>query len=151
MQIRPIEERDIAPVARLLNVLAREFIVHESPPEGASTFLRENDEDGIRRCIAMGHVYHVAEADGEIAGFISVRENKHLFHMFVAVKWQGQGLGRRLWEAARARAITDGGEGSFTVNASNYALPMYEALGFVRSAPMQCVKGLYFNPMALTG
>jgi GNAT superfamily N-acetyltransferase len=149
MEIRPIEERDIPAVARLLNVLAREFIVHESSPEGACTFLRENDEEGIRRYIAMGHVYHVAEADGEIAGFIAVREKKHLFHMFVGVKWQRQGLGRRLWEVARAQAIADGGSGSFTVNASNYALPMYAALGFARTAPMQCVKGLYFNPMEL--
>jgi ribosomal protein S18 acetylase RimI-like enzyme len=149
MEIRPIEERDIPAVAQLLNVLSREFIVHESPPEGASTFLRENDEEGIRRYIGMGHVYHVAAADGEIAGFIAVREKQHLFHMFVGVKWQRQGLGRKLWEIARAQAIADGGSGSFTVNASNYAVAMYEALGFVRTAPTQCVKGLYFNPMEL--
>jgi ribosomal protein S18 acetylase RimI-like enzyme len=149
MQIRPIEERDIAAVARLLNVLAREFIVHESPPEGACTFLRENDEEGIRRYIGMGHVYHVAETDGEIAGFIAVRGKSHLFHMFVGVKWQRQGLGRKLWDVARAQAIAEGAEGSFTVNASNYAVAMYEALGFVRTAPMQCVKGVYFNPMEL--
>jgi ribosomal protein S18 acetylase RimI-like enzyme len=149
MEIRPIEERDIPAVARLLKELSREFIVHESTREGACTFLRENDEEGIRGYIGMGHVYHVAEADGEIAGFIAVREKKHLFHMFVAVKWQRQGLGRRLWAVARARAIEDGGSGSFTVNASNYAVAVYEALGFVRTAPMQCVKGLYFNPMEL--
>jgi ribosomal protein S18 acetylase RimI-like enzyme len=149
MEIRPIAEPDIPAVARLLHALSRQFIVHESTPEGAATFLRENDEEGIRRYIGMGHVYHVAEADGEIAGFIAVRENKHLFHMFVAVKWQGQGLGRRLWDVARARAIADGGSGAFTVNASNHAVAMYEALGFVRTAPTQCVKGLYFNPMEL--
>lgn len=148
MRIRPIEQADIPEVARLLNVLAREFIVHESTPEGACTFLRENDEDGIRRYIGMGHVYHVAEADGEIAGFIAVRERRHLFHMFVGVKWQRQGLARRMWEVARA--VADGGSGEFTVNASNHAVPIYEALGFVRTAPMQCVKGLYFNPMRIS-
>jgi ribosomal protein S18 acetylase RimI-like enzyme len=147
MEIRPIAEADIAAVARLLNVLSREFIVNESTPEGASTFLRENDEEGIRRYIGMGKVYHVADAGGEIAGFIAVRERAHLFHMFVGVKWQRQGLARRLWEVARAQAIAAGGSGGFTVNASNFAVPMYEALGFVRTAPMQCLKGLYFNPM----
>lgn len=149
MLIRAIEERDIPVVARLLNVLAREFIVHESTPEGRSTFLRENDAEGIRRYIGMGHVYQVAESDGEIAGFIAVRERKHLFHMFVGVKWQRQGLGRKLWEVARDAAIEAGGSGSFTVNASNFAVPVYESMGFVRTAPMQCMKGLYFNPMEL--
>jgi GNAT superfamily N-acetyltransferase len=147
MRIRPIDDKDVPAVAGLLNRLARDFIVHESTPEGAATFLRENDEEAIRRYIGLGHVYHVAEADGEIAGFISVRDRSHLFHMFVGAKWQGQGVARRLWEVARADAVHHGGSGAFTVNASNFAVPMYEAMGFVRTAPTQCLKGLYFNPM----
>jgi ribosomal protein S18 acetylase RimI-like enzyme len=149
MQIRPIEESDVEQAGRLLRELSTEFILHESTTEGAATFLRENDEAAIRRYIDIGHVYHVAEIDGEIAGFIAVRDRSHLFHMFVGVKWQGQGLARKLWNMARGSAIADGGSGVFTVNSSNYALPVYEALGFVRTAPMQCLKGLYFNPMKL--
>ena len=34
----------------------------------------------------------------------------------------------------------------FTVNASNHAVPFYEALGFVRTAPMQVARVPY-NPM----
>ena len=88
MLIRPIQENDVPVVACLLKVLARQFIVNESTPEGAATFLRENDEGAIRRYIAIGHVYHVAEQDGEIAGFIAVRERSHLFHMFVGARWR---------------------------------------------------------------
>jgi GNAT superfamily N-acetyltransferase len=147
MRIRPIEDGDVAKVARLLRELAVAFIVHESPPEGAATFLGENDEAAIRRYIEIGYVYHVAEIGGEIAGFIALRDRSHLFHLFIGVQWQGQGLARKLWDVARANAIESGGDGIFTVNASNFALPVYEALGFVRTAPTQCVKGLYFNPM----
>ena len=147
MRIRPIEDKDVPAVAHLLKGLAREFIVHESTPEGAATFLRENDEAAIRRYIEAGQVYYVAESDGDIAGFVSVRDRSHLFHMFVGVQWQGQGVARKLWETARQAAIDAGGNGSFTVNASNFAVPVYEKLDFVRTAPMQCLKGLYFNPM----
>lgn len=149
MHIRRIEERDLPAVARLFRVLAQRFIVHESTPEGASTFLRENDEAGLRAFVEKGYAYHVAEIAGEIAGFIAIRDQQHLFHMFVAEHWQRQGVGRKLWEVARRAARKAGNDGTFTVNASNYALPVYEALGFVRTAPMQCVKGLYFNPMRL--
>jgi hypothetical protein len=38
--------------------------------------------------------------------------------------------------------------GVFTVNASNYAVPLYEALGFERTAPMQ-VSVVRYNPMRL--
>jgi ribosomal protein S18 acetylase RimI-like enzyme len=149
MLIRPLEEADFPEVADLLRVLAREFIVHESTREGAATFLRENDEAGLRGYLALGHVYHVALIDGGIAGFIAMRERGHLFHLFVDKRWHRQGVARQLWEVARAVAIEAGNEGVFTVNSSNYAVPLYEALGFVRTAPMQCVKGLSFTPMRL--
>ena len=148
MLIRPVEDDDVAAVASLLNALARQFIVHESTLPWAATFLRENDECAIRCHVASGYVYHVAELDGEIAGFIGVRACNHLFHLFVGVRWQRQGVGRQLWQAARTAATAAGGSGQFTVNASNFAVPAYQALGFARTAPMQSMKGLFFNPMA---
>ena len=149
MLIRPFETTDLAACARLLRASATEFIVHESTPEGAATFLRENDEEGIRNYVAAGHVYHVAVEGGEVAGFIAIRDNSHVFHLFIDKRWHRQGLARRLWEVARAASLARGGSGSFTVNASNYAVPVYASFGFERTAPTQCVKGLYFNPMRL--
>jgi GNAT superfamily N-acetyltransferase len=149
MLIRPLDDTDIPAVARLLRVLAQEFIVHESSPEGAATFLRENDVEAIRANVARGMVYHVAHAGDELAGFIAMRERSHLYHMFVDRRWHRQGLAHRLWEVAQAAALEGGPLAAFTVNSSNFAVPVYEAFGFVRTAPMQCMKGLYFNPMAL--
>ncbi|MDB5960091.1 MAG: family N-acetyltransferase [Massilia sp.] len=147
MLIRPMRTDDIAQVASLLRTLALAFIVHDSRPEPASTFLRENDRDGIARYVAQGFVYHVAEIDGEIAGFIGMRERQHVFHLFVGTPWQGRGVARRLWEHARAEALAAGAAPPFTVNASNYAVPAYEKLGFVRTAPMMEKNGIQFNPM----
>jgi GNAT superfamily N-acetyltransferase len=153
MEIRPLVAADIPvlvpAMAAMLRSLALEFIVHESTPEGASTFLAENGERGLRDYLARGHVYHVALVDGQLAGFIAMRDNSHVFHLFVGKPWQRRGLAGRLWKMARAAAIAHGGDGNFTVNASNHAVPAYEALGFVRVAPTQCIKGLYFNPMCL--
>lgn len=149
MLIRPLVAADIPVVAALLRELAREYIVHESPPEGASTFLAENDEMGVRGFLARGHVYHVAVIDGQVAGFVAVRDRSHVFHLFVGKRWHRRGVARALWEAARDAAIAAGGDGSFTVNSSNFAVAVYEAFGFVRVGPTQCAKGLYFNPMRL--
>ncbi|MEN3276394.1 MAG: hypothetical protein V7631_2184 [Massilia sp.] len=150
MLIRPPLDADLPAMARLLRASALEFIVHESPPEGACTFLRENDEAGLRAYLHAGHVYHLALAEDALAGFIAIRDNSHVFHLFVDRARQRQGIARRLWEVARAAAVRRGGDGSFTVNASNYAVPVYAAWGFERTAPTQCVKGLYFNPMRYT-
>ena len=147
MLIRPLADTDIPAVAALLRELAREFIVHESTPEGASTFLTENNELGVRGFLARGHVYHVAVIDGELAGFVAMRDRSHVFHLFVGKRWHRRGVARALWDVAREAALAAGGGAAFTVNASNFAVPVYEAFGFVRAGPTQCVKGLYFNPM----
>jgi GNAT superfamily N-acetyltransferase len=149
MEIRPLQAGDIPAVSALLRELAHEYIVHESPPEGAANFLAENSEIGVRGFLARGHVYHVAVVDGVLAGFVAVRDNSHLFHLFVGKRWHRRGIARRLWDVARKAAIEQGGDGSFTVNSSNYAVPVYEAFGFVRVGPTQCAKGLYYNPMRL--
>ncbi|MEX5744716.1 GNAT family N-acetyltransferase [Massilia sp. X63] len=151
MLIRPLVPADIPAVAALLRELAREYIVHESPPEGASTFLAENDEMGVRGFLARGHVYHVAVIDGAVAGFVAVRDRSHLFHLFVGKRWHRRGVARALWLAARDATLAAGGDGAFTVNSSNFAVPVYEAFGFVRVGPTQFAKGLYFNPMRLAG
>jgi ribosomal protein S18 acetylase RimI-like enzyme len=151
MLIRAIEEADIPAVVRLLRSLAQEFIVHESPACAASTFLRENDEQALCARLAQGFVYHVAVADGGLAGFIGMHERSHVFHLFVAREWQRQGVARRLWEVARGEALAGREDAHFTVNASNHAVGAYEALGFVRTAPMQCKNGIYFNPMEYGG
>ncbi|WP_229496164.1 GNAT family N-acetyltransferase [Massilia polaris] len=144
-----MNDADIGAVARLLEVLARDYFLETCSPEQASTFLRENDAAALRRLVREGYVYHVAEVDGQLAGFIAVRERQHVFHLFVAAQFHRQGIGRKLWEHARDVAMTGGSDGGFTVNASNYAMPMYETLGFVRTLPTQCKNGLEFNPMVL--
>ena len=130
--------------------LSDEFIVHECTREAAAFFANENNEDGIRGFVHAGIAYHVAENDDRIIGFIALRDNKHVFHMFVDKAWHRQGIAAALWRRARETAHARGNPGEFTVNASNYALPVYEKMGFVRTAEMQCKNGIYFNPMQLT-
>jgi GNAT superfamily N-acetyltransferase len=134
-----------------MRALSDEFIVHECTPDAAAFFANENSEDGIRGFVNAGMAYYVAEKDDGLAGFIALRDNKHVFHMFVDKAQHRQGIAGALWQTARAAALAAGNPGQFTVNASNYALPVYEKMGFVRTAEMQCKNGIYFNPMQLGG
>jgi GNAT superfamily N-acetyltransferase len=149
MQIRPLHDSDIRAVATLMRSLSDEFIVHECTPEAAAYFANENNESGIRGFVQSGMAYYVAEKDDQIAGFIALRDNRHVFHMFVDKAYHRQGIASALWQVARAAALATGNPGQFTVNASNYALSVYEKMGFVRTAETQCKNGIYFNPMRL--
>jgi hypothetical protein len=123
MHIRPLVPGDIPAAAALLRHAAEEFILHESTPEGASVFLAEQGEEGMRGFLASGFVYHVAEVDGTLAGFIAIRERSDA-------------------------AIWPDHPGAFTVNASNHAVPFYASLGFVPTAPTQ-YRVVHYNPMRL--
>jgi ribosomal protein S18 acetylase RimI-like enzyme len=146
--IRAMSHADIASVASLLESLAREHIIHEFGPHAREVFLTKNNENSIREFVAQGFRYHVAELNGRIIGFVGVRDNKHLYHLFVANEFQRQGLGRQLWNVARAQCLAAGNPGNFTVNSSNNAVAIYERLGFVRTGPMQNRDGVLYNPMA---
>lgn len=79
-----------------------------------------------------------------------MRDSAHLFTLFVAEDFQGQGLGRRLWELARAECLAAGNPGAFTVNSSKYAVPVYERFGFVVAGPVQTRNGVLYVPMKMT-
>ena len=148
--IRAMSNADVASVASLLASLAREHITHEFDPRARELFLAKNDETNIREFLAQGFRYHVAESHGRIVGVVGVRDNRHLYHLFVANEFQRRGIARRLWAVAREQCIAAGNPGNFTVNASNNAIPVYERLGFVRSGPAKNDDGIRYNPMAAT-
>ena len=140
---------DVTTVARLLRELAEKFIVHEFVPAARSSFLSKNDEAAIAQFVVDGFRYHVAEVDGTIVGFVGVRDNRHLYHLFVAEPHHHCGIARRLWEFASLECRERGHAGAFTVNSSNNAVAIYERLGFRRTAPIQYSGGVLFNPMEL--
>lgn len=147
MRIRPLDNNDIPAIAALMRALSDEFIVHECSADAAAFFTRENDESGIRGFVSNGMAYYVAETDDAIVGFLALRDNRHVFHMFVDKAYHRQGIAAALWQAARTAAREAGNPGTFTVNASNYAVSVYEKMGFVRTADMQSENGIFYNPM----
>jgi GNAT superfamily N-acetyltransferase len=148
MRIRSLTPDDIPAAAALLRRAAEAYILHESAPEDAAVFLAEQGEDGMRRFLASGFVYHVAEVDGALAGFIAIRERSHVYSLYVDQRFHRRGIARRLWDTARAAAVGPGHPGAFTVNASNHAMPFYAKLGFVPTAPTQ-YRVVRYNPMRL--
>jgi GNAT superfamily N-acetyltransferase len=148
IQIRCLEQDDIPAAAALLRRAAEEFILHESTPANGAVFLAEQGEEAMRGFLASGYVYHVAEIDGLLAGFIAIRERSHVYSLYVDQRFHRRGVARSLWDTAREAALGPGHPGAFTVNASNHALPFYASLGFVPTAPTQ-VSIVRYNPMRL--
>jgi GNAT superfamily N-acetyltransferase len=146
---RIAEVGDAERIAALIRELAAKFILCDFSVEGKSRFLSDHTSKAVVDRIRTRFRYRVAEFDGELVAVIGVRDWAHLSHLFVAEAFQGQGLGRALWEQAKAECLERGNPGTFTVNSAKTAVPVYERFGFVATGSVQDMGGVQFVPMKL--
>lgn len=148
--IRVAGVEDAEAISALILSLARYFLADPDDPGAAAPFLATLDPPAMAQRLAdERYRYHVAEADGALAGVVGVRDADHLYHLFVAEPFHGRGIGARLWDAAQRQARAQGNPGRFTVNSSLYAVPVYERMGFTAAEDRQVYDGIAFIPMRL--
>ena len=149
MKVERATIADAPRISALIRELSKPFLVSPSG-EGAEPFFAAISEAAIQGYVSSSNFeYFVAGSQSQLAGVVALRDNSHLFHLFVAKPYQGQGLGSRLWQVVKTRAIQAGNPGKFTVNSSLNALPVYEKLGFIPSGPVVQTHGVTFQPMQL--
>ena len=147
MKIATASVADAEEISALIAGLSEPFFLSPSR-EGAEPFLASIGAGAQRGYLAAGNFsYRVARSGGRIVGVVALRDNAHLFHLFVAEDFQGQGLATRLWQLVASEALRAGNPGAFTVNASLDAVPLYEKFGFAREGEVQRVHGVSFQPM----
>jgi GNAT superfamily N-acetyltransferase len=148
-RIRQANPDDAPQISALISSLAHLFLA--SPDgDGADRFKGAIKPQALALFMVRPDVnYLVGEVSGEFCGAIAVFGQRHLRHLFVAPQFQGRGIGRQLWSAARDAALVAGNPGEFTVNASLNAVAVYQRFGFESvGGPMQD-NGLVFQPMKL--
>lgn len=150
MLIRAATLDDAPAMSDLIRPLASAHITPDFSPAGAANLLASMAPEALVRYFHAGYVYHVAEVDGNIVGVVGVRDNRHLFHLFVSDDFHGRGFARELWRVARAACRQNGHAGDFTVNSSQFAVGMYRKFGFVEASPPVTVNDVTFIPMKLT-
>lgn len=111
-------------------------------------------ETSLRRQLAEGHRYFIAETDGEPCGYLSVeQQGPDLFHLqkiYVLPRYQGIGAGAALFRHAVAyiRRVHPGRcLMELNVNRQNRALHFYEHMGMrrLREGDFPIGEGYYMN------
>jgi GNAT superfamily N-acetyltransferase len=150
LTIRPATVDDAPAIGSLVLGLLPYLTVHPQAL-GAERFVANVGIDAQRRYLGQDNFrYHVALRGDELLGVVAVRDNTHLFHLFIRETEHGRGLGRRLWELARDEAIARGNPGSFTVNSAQRATGLYLRLGFVPAGSPVEHDGIVDVPMRWT-
>jgi GNAT superfamily N-acetyltransferase len=149
MNIRPGNITDSKAIAELIESFQSSLTLDPSGA-GAEHFLASVSEASERQYLeSPRYRYWIAELDGELTGFIAMRDQSHLFHLFVAAEQHRKGIAATLWCCARDQAIRAGGVSEFTVNSSLNAVPVYKRFGFVPAGEPVQMHGIAFLPMRL--
>lgn len=117
-------------------------------PAGAQTFYDIASTTSLGKEMADGEIMWVALDGDEVAGFLGMSGTRHLKYLFVDGKHHRKGIARKLWETGKQSCLErDDSDAVFTVNSSDYAVAVYESLGFHKSGERQIKKGLVFTPL----
>ncbi|MDH3377525.1 MAG: GNAT family N-acetyltransferase [Gammaproteobacteria bacterium] len=146
-EIREAGLDDANEIGKLICTLATKFITPEFSSQAREHFLSSNNGKSVEQNMKSGFSYFVATDSKQLVGVVGVKDNSHLYHLFVVEHYQGMGLARRLWGIAMDECKRKGNRGTFTVNSSNNAIGVYEKLGFERAGPTVEKDGVFFNPM----
>jgi GNAT superfamily N-acetyltransferase len=140
---------DAEKISTLIIDSQKAFCFHEYTDDGKKLMLRLCGSSAIHSYIERGDIYYVAERGDFIVGVVGVRDNEHLSHNFVDKNWHRQGISNHLWKLVSAECVRRGSCGSFNLNASTYAISVYERWGFRITGSRSHEYGLAFTPMEL--
>lgn len=139
MEIRKIKKEELKDTIDLAWNVFLKFEAPDYSEEGIEEF-RSSIYDP--EFVSKLEIYGAFEED-KIIGMIATRDMNHIAMYFVDEKYQGQGIGRKLYDTV-CEVNTDN---FFTANASPYAKEIYEHMGFECLQGMQQVNGIKFYPM----
>ncbi|MFP4309867.1 MAG: GNAT family N-acetyltransferase [Desulfococcaceae bacterium] len=146
--IRPLETVESEAVSGLVGRAFDRDVAPLYDAKGIYNFRIFSSTGAMALRAANRHWALVAELDGEPAGVLEVREDRHISMFFVDPSRQGMGVGRRLFEAAVARCRKrNPGLTRLTVCSSPNAVPVYARLGFRKEGPPAVESGIRFVPM----
>ena len=128
---RPDDARAIGVLTRRVT---RRWILPGQSAKAAALILAGMTARSIRQKIGAGQRFHLAFVNDVLVGTAAIRDDSHVFQLFVGTRYQGQGIARKLWHRLMRDSIRRAGTRYFTLNAAIGAVPVYLSLGFEPNA-----------------
>ena len=150
VRYRLARPQDALAIGVLARRVTRQWILPEQPLRTAVLLLAGMGARVVRSKILAGQRFHLATLDGRLVGVAAMRDDCHLFQLFVSTRLQRRGIAGRLWQRSMRDAVRRAGTRHFTLNASAMAVPVYRQFGFEPSGPLTIsASGLVTQPMHL--
>lgn len=143
MEIRKVEETDIAAIVELVEKVSNSDILPHFSEEGRVIFISKVLPD-LKTAFDNTNFYSVKAIEKEqLIGFGALREGSYITHLFVDAKQQGSGVGKKLLQHLLDHSDLD----CVSLKSSVNAVSFYESQGFETTDSESEVSGIRFVPM----
>jgi GNAT superfamily N-acetyltransferase len=131
-EIRSLTNADAGEASAVVQESFLALAAADWQPDARRVFLEATAREPLEHKLATMTVAAGAFSEGGIAGVILMPSPGLLGLLFVRPRWLRLGIGRALWESARADIETRFPEvQTVELNATPYAVPFYKSVGFV--------------------
>lgn len=149
MKIRPFRAADTIPAANVIRDTYRTFNSTEGSQEAIAMYLDfwnvEEKMDEVQSRFRRSDIFFVAEEQHNIIGVVRGNKEK-LTNLFVLGSQHHKGVGRALMKRFEREAIALGST-EIKLNASMYATPFYQSMGYKKTTGVRNKWGLKVQPM----
>lgn len=145
--IRPLRDGEEIFICNLVVRTFNEFIAPEFTEEGVEEFFKYSNPRAFKKRTESGYFSMVSEIDGQLAGMIEIKENRHISMLYVDKSFHRNGIASEL---IRNSMDILANSSDITVNSSRYAVPFYEKLGFIQFEEEKTIYGVIHIPMMVS-
>ena len=144
LKITRMSAEDVNAAFSVIKTAFEQFVAPGYAREGILEFYKFANPLAISRRLQENLLLSAKMPDGRIVGMIEVKNLNHISLLFVHPQQHKQGIARQL--VSRAETIC-GPHTTLEVNASPYAVPAYERLGFRAQSVEKEQNGIRYVPM----
>lgn len=151
IKIRKFKPDDTLAIAKLIKETFKRFNGRDYfDKKAVAKYLKHYDTKGenllkLTKFFQKSRICYVALNNKRIVGVVRGRADK-IFHLFVLAKYHHGGIGGKLMKKFEAEAKQLGVD-KIKLNASLYAVPFYQKIGYKKSTGIRNLFGLKVWPM----
>ncbi|MBU2864878.1 GNAT family N-acetyltransferase [Reinekea forsetii] len=146
MKIKPLLKSDLAEAITVIKASFETYVKASWSPTAIEVFYTKDlAVDKLESLIDNDNICLKCTVDGCISGVILFSSKRKLAYLFVSPEENGKGIARKLFDAAKLEV--DDSVDYIELTSTEYAVPVYEKLGFRKSANAFLYKDSTFQPM----
>ncbi|WGT68379.1 GNAT family N-acetyltransferase [cyanobacterium endosymbiont of Epithemia clementina EcSB] len=137
-------QTDILDIHQLIKQIFFEEKLTKITAEGYNNFFEFIACSSLRKRLVCGSKMWLYKINTELIGILEISRSNHILLYFVKKNYRGQKIGKILFNHAKSCVL-----GEITANSTDYALPIYLKLGFVKTGPAVNRGGIIVFPFLL--